>query len=702
MNSLFVEDGSKLESIIDFSRLFKAIKTNWWKIALFSVFMTGLAIPPVLMMTPKYESYASILLKAELINSTTFEKTVDFDSTRGQYYETQYELLKSRRVVAKVAEELKLYEKPEFIGGIDINSDTLDKRKEKSIEYVFEHMSILPIRKTQLVTIGFEAKNAQDAADVANGIVKVFIDFSIEDNNQANSKVIGFLQQQVDDTHSKLKQKENDLNAFLKRENLINFYGVDGLQSKKLTLLSEDLATARAQRISLESLYNIVRKYQKGDLIDLMAIPDVSRHPNIENIRQMLTDQRTVLSDLEKRYGPKHERVIQARAQLAILEKQSNQLVKEIAEGIKDQYNAAVFKENQLQAAVDKNAQGFHLLGVKKTQYDNMMDDITHTRSLYNKLLQRLNETKVNNQFSESTTKSIDVAMVPENPTKPNKPLLIIVVAIMSLLIAVMLVVIVAALNNKIMTVRDIGKRLGLNVLGEFRLYKPETKDAPEMTVKDALENSVKYPALEAASLGMRSQLLLLKSEAQVIAVTSATQAEGKSLISSLMAQSMAIDFKVLLVDMNLRQPSLSQSFGTEDEKGLIDALYGDDSVQSLITTQPWFDFLPAGDVSRSPLVVLTNQKLAELYQDLRQDYDYIVVDTPAIADQKDTVLISQLVDAGILVVESNYNSANILLEGLEQLKDIQMLGGVLNKVDDKHLELNENLNLPTVEDIIL
>ncbi|TVO34408.1 GumC family protein [Vibrio algivorus] len=702
MNSLFVEDGNKLESIIDFSRLLKAIKTNWWKITLFAVLMTGLSIPLVLMMTPKYESYASILLKAELINSTTFEKTVDFDSTRGQYYETQYELLKSRRVVEKVVEDLKLYEKPEFIDGLDINSHSIEQRKEKSIKYVFEHMSILPIRKTQLVSIGFEAKNAQYAADVANGIVKVFIDFSIEDNNQANSKVIAFLQQQVDDTHAQLKQKEKDLNAFLKRENLINFYGVDGLPSKKLTLLSEDLATARAQRISIESLYNIVRKYQKGDLIDLMSIPDVSRHPNIENIRQMLTDQRTVLSDLEKRYGPKHERVIQARAQLVILENQSNQLIKEIAEGIKDQYNAAVFKEKQLQAEVDKNAQGFHLLGVQKTQYDNMMDDIAHTRSLYNKLLQRLNETKVNNQFTESTTKSIDAAMVPKNPTKPNKSLLIIVVAIMSLLIAVMLVVIVAALNNKIMTVRDIGKRLGLNVLGEFKCYKPETKDMLKMTVKDALENSVKYSALEAASLGVRSQLLLLKSEAQVIAVTSATQAEGKSLISSLIAKSMAIDFKVLLIDMNLRQPSLTQSFGVEDEKGLIDALYGDNSMKSLITTQPWFDFLPMGSLSRSPLVVLTNQKLSELYQDLRQEYDYIIVDTPAISDHKDTVLISQLVDAGILVIESNYNSANILLEGLEQLKDIQMLGGVLNKVDDKHLELNENLNLPTVEDIIL
>ena len=702
MNSLFVEDGSKLESIIDFSRLFKAIKTNWWKIALFAVLMTGGAIPLVLMMTPKYESYATLLLKSELTNSTTFEKTVDFDSTRAQYYETQYELLKSRRVVAKVVEDLKLYENPEFIGDIDINSDTLEKRKENSIEYVFEHMNILPIRKTQLVAIGFESKSAQYSADVANGIMKVFIDFSIDDNEHTNSKVIGFLQQQVDDAHSKLKQKEQNLNAFLKRENLINFYGVDGFKSKQLTLLTEDLATARAERISLESLYNTVRQYQKGDLVDLMAIPDVSRHPNIENIRQMLIDQKTALSDLEKRYGPKHERVIQARAQLVILEKQSNQLVKEVAEGIKDQYKAAVFKENQLQAAVNKNAQDFHLLGTQKTQYDNMMDDITHTRSLYNKLLQRLNETKVNNQFTESTTKLIDTAVVPENPTKPNKPLFIIVVAIMSLLMAVMLVVIVAALNNKIMTVRDISKRLGLNVLGEFRRYKSETKDTPEMTVKDALENSVKYPALETASLGMRSQLLLLKSEAKVIAVTSATQAEGKTLISSLIAKSMAIDFKVLLVDMNLRQPSLSQSFDVEDEKGLIDALYGDDSMQNLITTQPWFDFLPVGNLSRSPLVVLTNQKLSELYRNLRQDYDYIIVDTPAITDQKDTVLISQLVDAGILVVESNYNSANILLESLEQLKGIQMLGGILNKVDDKHLELNENLNLPRVEDIIL
>lgn len=702
MNSLFVEEGSKLESIIDFSRLLKAIKINWWKIVFFSVLMTGLAIPLVLMLTPKYESYATLLLKSDLINSTTFEKTVDFDSTRAQYYETQYELLKSRRVVAKVVDELKLYEKPEFIGNVKINSDTLTKRKENSIKYVFEHMNILPVRKTQLVSIGFESKNPQYSADVANGIAKVFIDFSIDDNKQANTQVIGFLQQQVDDAKAKLKQKEQYLNSFLKRENLINFYGVDGFKSKQLTLLTEDLATARAERISLESIYNTVRKYQKGDLTDLMAIPDVSRHPNIENIRQMLTDQRKALSDLEKRYGPKHERVIQARAQLAILEKQSNQLVKEIAEGIKEQYKAAVFKENQLQTAVNNNAQSFHLLGVKKTQYDNMVDDITHTRSLYNTLLQRLNETKVNNQFIESTTKFIDNAIVPLTPTKPHKPLLIIVIAIMSLLVAAMMVVIIAALNNKIMTVLDLNKRLGLNVLGEFRRYNLDTKDAPEMTVKDAIENSVKYPALEIASLGMRSQFLLMKSEAQVIVVTSATASEGKSLISALIAKSMSIDFKVLLVDMNLRQPSLTQSFDCEGEKGLVDALYNDASAQDFIVPQPWFDFLPVGDLSRSPLVVLTNQQLAEIYQDLRQDYDYIIVDTPAISEYKDTILISQFADAGILTVESNYNSANIILDSLDQLKDFKFLGGVLNKVDDKRLELNENLNSSPVEDMIL
>ena len=172
MSSLFVEEGRKLESTIDFSRLFKSIKKNWWKILAFTVIVTSISIPFILKLTPKYEAYATILLKAQLGNPTTFDKVTDFDSTRKEYYETQYQLLKSRRVILQVVDNLKLYDKPEFIGN---KLDTLEKRKERSLQYVLKHMTISPVRKTQLVAVGFESTTATDAAAVVNDSVKGFV-----------------------------------------------------------------------------------------------------------------------------------------------------------------------------------------------------------------------------------------------------------------------------------------------------------------------------------------------------------------------------------------------------------------------------------------------------------------------------------------------------------------------------------------------
>ncbi|WP_153448824.1 GumC family protein [Vibrio algicola] len=700
MNSLFVEEGSKLESTIDFSRLLKATKKNWWKILAFSILVTGISIPMILKLTPKYESFATILLKADLSESTTFDKTVPFDSTRARYFDTQYELLKSRHLAAQVVDELALYNKPEFVGSKTVKNDNLDKKKSRSIKYLMKHMTVSPVRQTQVVSVDFESENPIDAAAVVNQIVKAFVELSIDDNRQTSQEVSQFLAKQVDEMHQRLKAKEKKLNQYLTEQKLITYDdGVDGFQSKQLSLLSEDLAAATAQRASMEGMYNTVVQYQKHKLSDLAALPDVSRHPQMENLRQAIIYQQGQLSDLENRYGPKHEKVIQAQAQLRILKNQADKLINEIVVGVKDQYKAAVFKQQKLQAALNQRTNDFQFLGVQKTKYHNMTDDISHTRDLYNQLLQRQNETQINTKFIESTVKIIDAGQVPSKASKPNKMLLIVMVAIASLLIATLFILIMAALNNKVMSIFDVKRRLGLEVLGEIRAY-PQA-----ITPNDALENSIKYPNIDAASLGIRSQILLLNSEAKILAVTSAHAQEGKSLVACLVTKSMAIDTRVLLIDMDLRQSDLTLSLGDTDQLGLTDVLYQNVPVEQAIVKKQGFDWLAAGkDQALSPLVVLTHPNIVSLCEGLRKNYDYIIIDTPAISDNKDTQLISKFIDAAIFVTASNYNSSNISLAAIKQLKvqKTPFLGCVLNKVNDKLLESNENLNMTSREDIIL
>lgn len=699
MSSLFVEEGCKLESTIDFSRLFKSIKKNGWKILTFTVIVTSISIPFILKMTPKYEAYATVLLKAQLGNPTTFDKVIDFDSTRKEYYETQYQLLKSRRVISRVVDNLKLYDKPEFIGNQNDKLDTLDKRKERSLQYVLKHMTISPIRKTQLVAIGFESTTAIEAAAVANDIVKEFVNYSVEDNRDANLDASTLLKTEVNDLHQQLKDKEAKLNAFLKTEGLITFRGVDGFQTEQLSLLMDNLATATAQRVNLEALYNVVKNYKKQGLNTLASIPDVSRHPQIENLRQMIVEQKSQLADLKHRYGPKYEKVIQAQLQLNTLQRQVNTVINEIAEGIKEQYQSSIMKQNQLQAAVNQRTNAFQLLGEKKTLYNNMMDEITQVRTLYNQLLQRQNETQVSSQFSEPTASAIDSAIVPLKPTKPNKKLLIVVIAIMSLLISILFVIIMAALNNKVISINEIKRRLGLEVIGEIKLY------SQTITPKLVFENSMEFSTLDEASLGIRSQLLLLNTDAKTLAITSATMGEGKSLVATLVAKIMSIDAKVLLVDMNLRNQNITYSFGYENNSGLTDILYNNTLVQDAITHHNGIDLLTAGsNTACSPLLVLTHNKLISLFSELRQKYDYIIIDTPAVANARDTILISQLTDAILFVVASNCNSSNVSLSSIDQLKkyNAKVIGCVLNKVSKQSLESNENIPMISLKDILL
>ncbi len=696
MSSLFVEEGSKLESTIDFSRFLKSAKKNWWKVLAFSVITTGSMTPLVLKMPPKYEAYASVYLKAEETKPTLFEQVRSFDATRKEYYETQYQLIKARRVAVIVVNDLKLYNVPEFYGKSK-QQLTLVQKKENSVNYLLKHLTVAAVRKTQLVDVGFESEKATIAAEVANSVVQAYINYTIDDNRDATDNASALLGKQIADLKVDLQHKEDNLNAFLKKEHLITFRGIDGFQTSELSLLNENLAAAVAQRVHSESIYKTVTSQANAGLKS-SAIPEVSRHPQMENLRVKIIDQRTLLSDLEKRYGAKNEKVIQAKSSLVILQQQSNVLVKQIVQGIKEQYQAAVFKENQLQDSVNKMTASFQVLGDKKTEYNNLLDGINKTRKIYNQLIQRQNETEINGQFVESAASMIDPALVPHMPTKPNKKLLIAVIAIMSLLIATIFFVILAAVNNKVLTISEIKRRLGLEILGEIKRYKKP------LTPQDILDNKTDLPSLDEAAYGIRSAMHLLNTHSKMIAISSTRENEGTSIVSTIIAKSLAVDSRVLVVDLDLRSKMLTKALSDTNHVGMSELITNKATRQECIIKSANFDFIAAGNnKSISPLVMLTNNNLKALFTEFSNQYDYVIFDTPAVETGKDSALISQLVDGVIFVVESNHLSSNQIVNAINKLKASKatLLGCVLNKVNEKLVETTENINPTDVKGII-
>ncbi|SMY34618.1 Putative tyrosine-protein kinase in cps region [Photobacterium malacitanum] len=696
MSSLFVDEGTKLESTIDFSRFIKSAKKNWWKVLAFSVITTGAMTPLVLKMPPKYEAFASVYLKANETKPTLFEQVRSFDATRKEYYETQYQLIKARRVAASVVDELKLYNDPEFYGKSK-KPLTLAQKKDNSVDYLLKHLTVSAVRKTQLVDVGFESEKAALAAEVANSVVQSYINYTINDNRDATDNASVLLGKQIADLKADLQKKEDNLNAFLKKEHLITFRGIDGFQTSELSLLNENLAAAVAQRVHSEAIYKTVTN-QANSGVKAGSISEISRNPQMENLRVKIIDQRTQLSDLEKRYGAKNEKVIQAKSSLAILQQQANVVIKQIVQGIKEQYQAAVLKENQLQDSVNKMTANFQKLGDKKTEYNNLVDGITKTRKIYNQLIQRQNETEVNGQFVESAASMIDPALIPEKPTKPNKKLLIAVIAIMSLLIATIFFVILAAINNKVLTISEIKRRLGLEILGEIKHYK-----AP-LTAKEVIDNNSHLPCLDEAAFGIRSAIHLLNTQSKMIAVSSTIVDEGTSTVSALLAKSLAVDSRVLVVDLDFRTKALTKALADPHHVGMSELITHKATQDDCIIKLPNFDFIGAGDnKTLSPLVLLTNNNLKTLFAEFNNQYDYIIFDTPAVEQGKDAALISQLVDGVIFVVESNHLSSNQIVSAINQLQSnkANLLGCVLNKVNEKLIEAAENINPVNVKGII-
>lgn len=697
MTSLFVEEGSKLESTVDFSRVLKSAKKNWWKVLAFSVITTGCFIPLITKMAPKYEAYASVYLKAAETKPTLFEQVRSFDSTQKEYYETQYQLIKARRVAEVVVDDLKLYNNPEFYGHVKDDA-TLTEKKNNSVNYLLKHLMVSAVRKTQLVDVGFESESPQMAAKVANDVVRTYINFTIEDNRKASIDTSLVLGKQIADLKVNLDKKEANLNDFLKKEHLITFKGVDGFQTAELTLLTENLSSATAQRAHSEALYKTITSHSNDAFSQMSSIPEISRHPQMETLKMKLIDQKTELSNLEKRYGDRNEKVIQAKASLVILQHQSRVLIQEIIQGIKEQYQSAVLKENQLQASVNKMTAGFQLLGQKKTQYDNLLDNINKTRKIYNQLIQRKNETAVNSEFIESAATMIDSALVPLKPTKPNKKLLVAVIVVISLLIAIMFFVILAAMNNKVLAISEVKRRLGLEVLGEIRKYKKGLGAKTIIAGKDDL------PSLGEAAFGIRSAIYLLDGKSKTIAISSTMIGEGASTVTALIGQALAIDARVLIVDMNIRAKTLSVDLGYGDHLGITDIVYANSKASKSIVKLTNFDFIPAGKYSVvSPLVMLTNRKIESVFTELANNYDYVIFDAPAVEQGQDILLISQFSDAIIYVVESNKLSSPKIVNSIIKLKasHANILGCVLNKVDDSLIEASENLNSSTVKDLI-
>lgn len=702
---------------LDLEQYFNTVRRYFWRIAALAIFTTLICALLVFSMTPIFTSKASMLIESDQANVLSIQEVYGLDSSRKEYFQTQYEILRSKRIARKVVESLELtnidsfnYEYNQLNKGLLSNfvSDskqflrdsfpflpqktvtglTEEQKSERNIKYatavVMKNLTINPLINTQVVEIVYESESALLAATIANTVADVYIENYLESKLDMTAKATQWLNESLQGLRNKLDVAEENLADFYETEQVVDIDGVVGLASDKLQNLSNQLIDAQTLVKSNEAVFNQVTKPNVG-LDELSRLPEVLNHPSIRDLKRAEVSAQSRISELKEVYGPKHPRMIAANAELnSIAESVENQIGLLIS-SIRNEYESANLKLSALNRDVELAKIEFRALTNLESRRRTLQREVDINQQLYDSFFTRLKETDQIGGFESANARLIDVATPSSIPSKPKKSLIVVAVFIASFGFGVFLAISLEALNSGIRSVEDVERKLGQRMLGIIP-WQPHKKKH-NLALRHFFDNKHHMFSESVRTLRTSLQLLNLDKESQTILVTSSVPKEGKSTVSINLAFAMGQLSKVLILDTDLRRPSIGKQFELPGfQPGLANLIAGTHSLEECIVKdeESGVDVIGAGAVPPNPQELLASEQFKNLVATLRKQYDHIIMDSAPTQAVSDSVIVSKHCDSVLYVVRADSTSHKVINQGLTRFLQIghRVDGVVLNQVD--------------------
>ena len=633
------------------------------------------------------ESRAAVLGAAAMQNEMAF-----YDSQN--FYQTQYELLKSDALAQRVIEQLNLVAPAQAAkkskSWLDIfkkDSETEDEATPEEAETGLMAglpgaLTVAPVRNSQLVRVHFDSTDPQMAARIANEIAVAFIRLNLERRLEATSYARTFLQERLAQIKVKLEDSEKELNAYARKEGIIK--PEEKQQAPDSQVLGEfttALAKVQGERIRAEALY---QQAKAGDTAALQAFVDSKL------IQEYKTRQAKLEGDYQeglKTYKPGYPKMQQLETQIKELQANIDKENKGALSALKANYEAAVAQENQLKAKLKESKQTVLGGQDRSFQYNLLTREVDTNRQLYDSLLQRYKEIGVAGGVGVNNITVVDKAKVPKFPVKPSLQLNLMIAIALGLTAGIGLALLLENLDDTIKLPEEMEKFLGLPVLGVI----PATRVADGVELAIAENADPRSPFAEAhRSLRTTLQFSTAEGMPRVLLVTSTSVGEGKSTTALSLATHITQTGKnVLLIDCDLRRSSLHKKLGIDNDSGLTNYLAGDAQPASIARSCsiPHLFLIPSGPLPPNPAELLGSAKMVALLNLGAERFDQVIIDGPPVLGLADAPLLGSLVEATLLVAEYSVTSRQFAQGAVKRLRGTRtrLVGGVLTKVDTRN-----------------
>jgi polysaccharide biosynthesis transport protein len=657
------------------------LKRKWWIISCLAV---ALVIVCYYNMTriPIYRGTATLQIIQDNPSSlVTASPSRDIESgllSIDRFYETQYKLLTSRAVAFRIIEAMNLMEHPEYKSLQGGSS----RENQRTVADTFRsQLEITPIKNSYLVDISYKSADKDLAMRVPNVICKEYLKFCMETRSQSYSLIREWLENQLLQLAGKVEGSEKKLLEHGRKEDFLGLEGDDNVIVKKYVELNKVLTSAQADRMNKESQYQQLK--EKG-----VDAPLIANNPLIIELRKEIIGAKAKVSSLSKTYGKNHPQMQGDTARIAELNARLNSEVQRTLNAVKADYEIALRTENFLRGAADSQKGRVSKLQDTLVKYNILKRDMATSQQLYEALLARMKEASVASTMVASNAVVIDMAELPLSPFSPNKAKNLALALFFGLAGGLGLAFLVEHLDSSIKTVAELENVYRIPALGVIPLSsKMQPAISNDRQVGLEIVSQPKSMLSEAIHQVQASVMLSLSgSPPKIIMVCSANPGEGKSSLSTNLAATLAMrDRKVVLMDVDLRKPTLSKSFQLPQQPGLSNYLSGGAPLAEIIhpTGIPNLFLIPAGNIPPNPIPLLASQNFSDLLKDLGADFHNVIIDTPPVVGFADARIISPQVD-GILVVFKHHTTsreAGRLAIQLLTKANARILGGVLNMV---------------------
>ncbi len=723
---------------LDIKALLRILNKYKWVLLAFALLGLAVSVVKTLTSTPLYQASATVQIERPPGRIVSFNKDVDSSQDYDDYLAlpTQIELLRSRALAERVIDELNLDRSrsqapaPGVLGGAsspasaagglaagprpaasradrdapwwaflgDLKDRTVagyenlgkpsvsDQQvlgREAVVGSFMGSVKIEPVRGSRLVRINVVSPDPAKAARVANAMAQNFMAMSMERKMESSIYARNFLQDQIKVSKARLEESERTLNTYAKANSILTLDEKTSVINQTFTDYSAALSRVEQERVKAEAQYR-----------------EMERNP--ENSAQVL-DNKTVQAFKEQKakleaeylvnlgtYKPDFPKMLQTKAQIAELDLRIKAEIAAVLGSVKAQYDAARRQEEQVRARLQETRKEVIQTQDKGVDLSLLKRELDTNRQIYDNLLQRLKEVGVTSGVAANNISVVDVAKAPLFPFKPDMSVNAAIGLAVGLMLGLGLVFVREHLDDSVKHADEVEPQFGVPLLGIVPHVKKAKRVAHELAL---LAVDDPRGSFAEAYRSMRTALQFSTSDGapRRLMVTSSVASEGKSTTALALAINFAqLGKRVLLVDADMRNPSLHKSLELANDRGLSNYLSGEGTRESLIRAcaVPNLRVMTSGPMPPSPVDLLMGPKLLSLLDKAEElGYEQVVIDAPPILGIADALVLGNQIQSILFVVKAGSTRRSAIRDALRRLRTAGLLplGVALTRASSEH-----------------